>query len=178
MVFGDSVSAAFGIAQARGWVALLGERLKQERLDYSVVNASVSGETTAGGAARLRPVLNKHKPAVVIIELGGNDGLRGMPVAAMKKNLSDMVDQSRKSGARVLLIGMQMPPNYGPQYTSQFERAFADVAKQHGAALLPFLFENFGAGRDLFQPDGIHPTEAAQPVMLESVWKRLRPLLK
>ena len=172
------MSAAFGIAQARGWVALLGERLKRERLDYSVVNASVSGETTAGGAARLRPALNKHKPAVVIIELGGNDGLRGMPVAAMKKNLSAMVDQSRKSGARVLLVGMKLPPNYGPQYTGEFERAFAEVAKQHGTALLPFLFENFDPGRELFQPDGIHPTEAAQPIMLESVWKRLRPLLR
>ena len=175
---GDSVSAAFGIAQARGWVALLGERLKRERLDYSVVNASVSGETTAGGAARLRPALDKHKPAVVIIELGGNDGLRGMPVAAMKKNLDAMVQQSRQFGARVLLVGMRLPPNYGPQYTGEFERAFAEVAKRHGTALLPFLFEDFGGRRDFFQPDGIHPTEAAQPVMLESVWKRLRPLLR
>ena len=178
MVVGDSVSAAFGIVQARGWVALLGERLKRERLDYSVVNASVSGETTAGGAARLHPALDKHKPAVVIIELGGNDGLRGMPVAAMKKNLDAMVRQSRQSGARVLLVGMRLPPNYGPQYTGEFERAFAEVAKRHGAALLPFLFEDFGGRRDFFQPDGIHPTEAAQPVMLESVWKRLRPLLR
>ena len=178
LVVGDSVSAAFGIAQSRGWVALLGERLKRERLDYSVVNASVSGDTTAGGLARLKPALQKHHPAVVIIELGGNDGLRGMPVAGMKKNLSGMIEQSRRAGAGVLLIGMQMPPNYGPQYTGEFERAFAEVAKQQGAALLPFLFENLGAGREFFQPDGIHPTEAAQPVMLESVWKRLRPLLK
>ena len=178
LVVGDSVSAAFGIAQARGWVALLGERLKRERLDYSVVNASVSGDTTAGGAARLRPALDKHKPAVVIIELGGNDGLRGMPVAGIRKNLGDMVDQSRKSGARVLLIGLRMPPNYGPQYTGEFERAFAEVAKQHKAVLLPFLFESLGDGRGYFQPDGIHPNEGAQPLMLESVWTRLRPLLK
>jgi acyl-CoA thioesterase-1 len=178
LVVGDSVSAAFGIAQSRGWVALLGERLKKERLDYSVVNASVSGETTAGGAARLRPALDKHKPAVVIIELGGNNGLRGMPIAGMKKSLGDMVDQSRQAGARVLLVGMRLPPNYGPHYTGEFERAFADVAKRHGATLLPFLFESFGTGRDFFQPDGIHPTEAAQAVMLESVWKRLRPLLR
>ena len=175
---GDSVSAAFGIAQARGWVALLGERLKRERLDYSVVNASISGETTAGGAARIKPALQKHRPAVVIIELGGNDGLRGLPVAEMKKNLSAMVAQSRQAGARVLVVGMRLPPNYGPQYTGDFERAFAEVARQHGAVLLPFLFENFGEKRELFQPDGIHPTEAAQPVMLESVWKRLRPLLR
>jgi len=178
LVVGDSVSAAFGIAQARGWVALLGERLKRERLDYSVVNASISGETTAGGVTRLRPALEKHRPAVVIIELGGNDGLRGMPVAGMKKNLETMVEQSRQAGARVLLVGMRLPPNYGPQYTGEFERAFAEVSKRHGAALLPFMFEDFGGKRDLFQPDGIHPTEAAQPVMLESVWKRLRPLLK
>jgi len=178
LVVGDSVSAAFGIAQARGWVALLGERLKQERLNYIVVNASISGETTAGGAARLRPALERHRPAVVIIELGGNDGLRGMPVATMKKNLGGMIEQSRQAGARVLLVGMRMPPNYGPQYTSEFERAYADLAKRYGVALLPFLFEDFGGRRELFQPDGIHPTEAAQPVMLESVWKRLRPLLK
>jgi len=179
LVVGDSVSAAFGIAQARGWVALLGERLKRERLDYSVVNASISGETTAGGVTRLRPALEKYRPAVVIIELGGNDGLRGMPVAGMKKNLETMVQQSRQAGARVLLVGMRLPPNYGPQYTGEFERAFAEVAKRHGVALLPFLFEDFGDGwRDFFQIDGIHPTAAAQQVMLESVWKRLRPLLK
>jgi acyl-CoA thioesterase-1 len=178
LVVGDSVSAAFGIAQARGWVALLGERLKRERLNYSVVNASVSGETTAGGAARLKPALDKHRPAVVIIELGGNDGLRGMPVEGMKKNLSAMIEQSRKSGARVLLVGMQMPPNYGPQYTGQFERAFSDLAKQHKVALVPFLFEDLGVWRDYFQLDGIHPTAEAQPVMLETIWKRLRPLLK
>jgi len=178
LVFGDSVSAALGIAQARGWVALLGERLKRERLDYSVVNASVSGETTAGGAARLKPALDKHRPAVVIIELGGNDGLRGMPVAAMKKNLGDMIVQSNRAGALVLLIGMRMPPNYGPQYTGSFERAFSEVAKQHNAVLLPFLFESLGDGRGFFQPDGIHPSESAQPLMLESVWQKLRPLLR
>jgi acyl-CoA thioesterase-1 len=178
VVLGDSVSAAFGIAQARGWVALLGERLKREHLDYSVLNASVSGETTAGGAARLQPVLEKHRPAVVIIELGGNDGLRGLPVAAMKKNLSTMIEQSREAGARVLLVGMRLPPNYGPQYTGEFERAFAELAKQHGAALVPFLFEDFAISQGFFQADGIHPTEAAQPVMLDTVWKRLRPLLK
>jgi len=178
VVFGDSVSAAFGIAQARGWVALLGERLKRERLDYSVVNASVSGETAAGGASRLKPVLDKHRPAVVIIELGGNDGLRGMPVAALKKNLSTMIQQARQSGARVLLVGMRLPPNYGPQYTGEFERAFSELAKQHHTALVPFLFEDFAASNGFFQPDGIHPTEAAQPVMLETVWKRLRPLLR
>ena len=178
LVVGDSVSAAFGIAQARGWVALLGERLKRERLDYSVVNASVSGDTSAGGAARLAPLLKKHRPAIVILELGGNDGLRGMPVAQLKKNLGAMIEQSRRAGARVLLIGIQVPPNYGRQYVSEFERAYRDLAKRYGVPLVPFLFEGFGEKRDLFQPDGIHPSEAAQPLMLETIWPRLRPLLK
>ena len=178
LVVGDSLSAAYGLPQQRGWVALLGERIKRERLDYSVVNASISGDTTGGGLARIDRLLAQHKPAVVVLELGGNDGLRGMPVAAMKRNLSGMIEQSRKSGARVLLVGMRMPPNYGPQYTGEFERAFAELAKQHRTALVPFLFEDFSVGRDFFQPDGIHPTEAAQPVMLETIWKRLKPLLK
>jgi acyl-CoA thioesterase-1 len=178
LVLGDSVSAAFGIPAARGWVALLAQRLKQERLDYSVVNASISGETTAGGLARLAPALEKTKPAVVIVELGGNDGLRGMPVAQMKKNLGTIAEQSQRSGARVLIVGMQIPPNYGAKYAGEFESAFAEVAKAHGAAVVPFLFEGFGGKRDLFQGDGIHPTAEAQPLMLESVWKRLRPLLR
>jgi acyl-CoA thioesterase-1 len=178
LVLGDSVSAAFGIPAARGWVALLAQRLKQERLDYSVVNASISGETTAGGLARLAPALEKTKPAVVIVELGGNDGLRGMPVAQMKKNLGTIAEQSQRSGARVLIVGMQIPPNYGAKYAGEFESAFAEVAKAHGAAVVPFLFERFGGKRDLFQGDGIHPTAEAQPLMLESVWKRLRPLLR
>ncbi len=178
LVVGDSVSAAFGIAQARGWVALLGERLKRERPDYSVVNASVSGDTSAGGAARLAPLLAKHRPAVVILELGGNDGLRGLPVAQLKKNLAAMIEQSRRSGARVLLVGMRVPPNYGQQYVIEFEGAFRDLAKRYRVPLVPFIFEGFGEKRDLFQPDGIHPSEAAQPIMLETVWQRLRPLLK
>jgi acyl-CoA thioesterase-1 len=178
LVLGDSVSAAFGIPAARGWVALLAQRLKQERLDYSVVNASISGETTAGGLARLAPALEKTKPAVVIVELGGNDGLRGMPVAQMKKNLGTIAEQSQRSGARVLIVGMQIPLNYGAKYAGEFESAFAEVAKAHGAAVVPFLFEGFGGKRDLFQGDGIHPTAEAQPLMLESVWKRLRPLLR
>jgi acyl-CoA thioesterase-1 len=178
LVLGDSVSAAFGIPAARGWVAQLAQRLKQERLDYSVVNASISGETTAGGLARLAPALEKTKPAVVIVELGGNDGLRGMPVAQMKKNLGTIAEQSQRSGARVLIVGMQIPPNYGAKYAGEFESAFAEVAKAHGAAVVPFLFEGFGGKRDLFQGDGIHPTAEAQPLMLESVWKRLRPLLR
>jgi acyl-CoA thioesterase-1 len=178
LVLGDSVSAAFGIPQARGWVALLAQRLKQERLDYSVVNASISGETSAGGLARLAPALEKNRPAVVIVELGGNDGLRGMPVAQMRKNLDAIAEQSQKAGARVLIVGMQVPPNYGAKYASDFEATFNEVARRHDAPLVPFLFEGFADRRELFLPDGIHPTVEAQPLMLESVWKRLRPLLR
>jgi acyl-CoA thioesterase-1 len=177
LVFGDSLSAAYGIAQARGWVALLAERLKRERPDYSVVNASISGETTAGGAARLARALESHGPAVVILELGANDGLRGLPIAQMKQNLSRMIVAAQKSGARVLLVGMKLPPNYGPDYSRAFESAFGEAAKQHKTALVPFLLEDVAANDSLFQPDRIHPTETAQPLILERVWKALAPLL-
>ncbi|MGQ0509433.1 MAG: arylesterase [Betaproteobacteria bacterium] len=177
LVFGDSLSAAYGIAANRGWVTLLGERLKRERLDYSVVNASISGETTAGGVARLPKMLEAHRPAVVLLELGANDGLRGLPVAAMKKNLAAMVAMGHKAGAKVLLVGMRLPPNYGPEYTNAFDGAFADLAKAHKASLVPFLFEGFGEKRELFLEDRIHPNEKAQPLLLENVWKGLRPLL-
>lgn len=177
LVFGDSLSASYGIAANRGWVTLLGERLKRERLDYSVVNASISGETTAGGVARLGKMLEAHRPAVVLLELGANDGLRGLPVAAMKKNLAAMVAMGQKAGAKVLLVGMRLPPNYGPEYTNAFDNAFAELAKAHKAALVPFLFEGFGDRRELFLEDRIHPNEQAQPLLLENVWKALRPLL-
>jgi acyl-CoA thioesterase-1 len=178
LVLGDSVSAAYGIAQARGWVALLGERLKRERRDYSVVNASISGDTTGGGLARLGAALEKHKPRVIVVELGGNDGLRGLPVAEMKKNLAAIIERSEKAGARVVLVGMRIPPNYGPEYTQAFDSSFAELAKRYRTALVPFLMEGFAEKPELFQPDRIHPTEAAQPIMAERVWKALRPLLK
>jgi acyl-CoA thioesterase I len=177
LVVGDSLSAAYGIAQSRGWVALLAERLGRERPDYSVVNASVSGDTTAGGRARIKSALERHKPAVVVIELGGNDGLRGLPVAQMKDNLSAMVQAVRAAGARVLLVGMKIPPNYGPDYADAFETAFQEVAKAHKVALVPFFLEGFAEDPKMFQEDRIHPTEAAQPLMLERVWKALRPVL-
>ncbi len=158
-------------------MALLAERLKRERLDYSVANASISGETTAGGLQRIAKVLAQHKPAVLVLELGANDGLRGLPVAQMKQNLSAMIQQAQKAGARVLLVGIRMPPNYGPDYTRAFESAFAEVAKRHRAALVPFLFEGMGEDFAKFQADRIHPTEAAQPILLENVWKKLKPLL-
>ena len=178
LILGDSISAAYGIPQARGWVTLLEARLKRERPDYIVVNASVSGETTAGGAARLPRALEQNKPAVVVLELGGNDGLRGLPLAEMKRNLSAMIQQSQQAGARVLLVGMQIPPNYGPDYTEKFDAVFAELAKRHKTALVPFLMADFADKPDYFLPDRIHPTEAAQPLMLERVWKELRPLLK
>jgi acyl-CoA thioesterase I len=178
VVLGDSLSAAYGIAQARGWVALLGERLKGERLDYIVVNASISGDTTSGGLSRLPKVLQQHKPAVVIVELGGNDGLRGLPLAQMKQNLASIIAQAQKAGARVLLVGMKMPPNYGPDYAQAFEAVYAELARTHKTALVPFLLEDFAEKPDFFQPDRVHPTTAAQPLMMERVWRVLRPMLK
>jgi acyl-CoA thioesterase-1 len=177
LVYGDSLSAAYGMPEQRGWVALLAERLKREHPDYSVANASISGETTAGGVARFAKVLERTKPAIVILELGANDGLRGLPVAAMKKNLTAMVEQAQKAGAKVLIVGIRMPPNYGEAYTQGFERAFAEVAKAQHTALLPYLFEGFGEKLELFQADRIHPTEAAQARVLNNVWTKLAPQL-
>jgi len=177
-VFGDSLSAAYGIAQSRGWVTLLEARLKRERPNYSVVNASISGETSAGGRSRLQRALDQHRPAIVILELGANDGLRGLPVAQMKQNLEAMAAAAKKSGARVLLVGMRVPPNYGPDYTRAFDSSFAEIAKRQGTALVPFLFDGFAENDAMFQPDRLHPTETAQPQMLENVWKGLRPLLR
>ena len=164
--------------ERRGWVALLGERLKRERPDYNVVNASISGETTAGGLARIDAVLERHKPQVVILALGANDGLRGLPVGAMKKNLEAMITRAQKAGARILVAGMRMPPNYGETYAQAFELAFAEVATTYGAALLPFMMEGFAEKTELFQLDRIHPNEAAQAAMLTNVWKPLAPLLR
>ena len=177
-MFGDSLSAAYGIPAKRGWVALLAERLQREQPDYSVVNASISGETTAGGVSRLPRALARHKPAVVILELGANDGMRGLPVKAMEANLAAMIALSRKAGAKVLLVGMRVPPNYGPEYTDDFAAAFARLARSRKAALAPFLLDGVAEDLSLFQPDRIHPTEAAQPILLDTVWKALRPLLR
>jgi len=178
LVFGDSLSAAYGIRQDAGWVRLLEQRLASERPDLRVVNASVSGETTAGGLARLPAALAAHKPRIVIFALGGNDGLRGLPAAAMLENLSAMVGEAHKRGARVLVTGMRVPPNYGQRYTAEFEAAFANVAKRHKTAFLPFLLEGVASRRELFLDDRLHPTEAAQPLILENVWRALQPLLK
>ncbi len=165
-MYGDSLSSAYGMPAQHGWVALLEERVKRERPDYSVVNASISGETTAGGLTRMAKTLARVQPSVVILELGGNDGLRGLPVAAMKKNLLAIIEQAQKANAKVLVVGMRVPPNYGDTYAKAFEHAFAEVAKEKKAALLPFLFEGFAEKFELFQPDRIHPTEAAQRALM------------
>lgn len=176
LVYGDSLSAAYGIPAERGWAALLARRLSGSRLDYAVANASISGETTAGGRARLARVLAQQRPAVVILELGANDGLRGLPIAEMKANLGAMAAASRRAGARVLVVGMRLPPNYGAEYTREFHAAFGEVAKRHGATLVPFLLD--GVADDQFQPDLIHPSAPAQPKLLDNIWKALEPLLK
>ena len=175
---GDSLSAAYGFERSRGWVALLEDRLKRERLDYSVVNASISGETSAGGRARIDELLKQHQPTVVILELGGNDGLRGLPIAQMKANLGMIVERAKKAGAHVLVVGMRLPPNYGPDYTKAFENSFADVAKRYSVALSPFILEGFAEKPEYFQPDRIHPTAEVQPLIVDRVWHGLRPLLK
>ncbi|MCK9382800.1 MAG: arylesterase [Sulfuritalea sp.] len=177
LVYGDSLSAGFGIAVSQSWPALLGQRLQATGSRLTVTNASISGETTAGGRARFAAALGQFKPAVVILALGANDGLRGLPVAAMKDNLAFMVKLAKKHGARVLLVGMHLPPNYGPNYTQQFDAAFRDLARREKVALLPFLLEPIALDQNAYQADGLHPTAAAQPKILDHVWNALKPLL-
>ena len=178
LVMGDSLSAAYGLSPAQGWVALTDRRLQAQRPGWRMANASVSGETTAGGASRIAGELARHKPEVVVIELGANDGLRGLPLVQTRANLERMIVASRKSGARVLLLGMRMPPNFGPQYTQGFERNYSDLARKHGIALLPFLLEPIATDRSAFQSDNLHPVAAVQPRLRDHVWKALAPLLR
>jgi acyl-CoA thioesterase-1 len=178
LVYGDSLSAAYGLAQREGWVTLLEERLRQGKFDYTVANASISGETSAGGASRIGESLARVKPAVVVVTLGSNDGLRGLPVAQMKANLGRIVKASQEARAKVLIVGSRMPPNYGPTYTRQFHEAFAELAKEHRTAYVPFLLDGVADRRELFQPDNLHPTAEAQPLILDNVWKGLAPLLR
>jgi acyl-CoA thioesterase-1 len=178
LVWGDSLSAGYGLPQGTGWVDLLQQKLAAEKRNYRVVNASISGETTLGGRNRLDAALRTHRPRAVVIALGANDGLRGQSIDSMAENLSAMARSARAAGARVLLVGMRIPPNYGPQYTQKFHAAFADVAKAQKVPLVPFLLEGFAERRELFQSDGIHPAQAAQPLMLETVWRQLEPLLR
>jgi acyl-CoA thioesterase-1 len=177
LVVGDSISAAYGLAPGAGWVDLLSARLAAERYPNRVVNASITGDTTAGGRARLPTLLARYKPAIVVLELGGNDGLRGGDLNATRDNLAAMVDEVQHAGAKPLIVGMKLPPNYGGAYVRKFDALYEDVAKAHKAPFVPFFFEGFGEKSELFQPDGIHPTAAAQPLLLDNVWPQLRPLL-
>lgn len=178
LVLGDSISAGYGLAANEGWVSLLQNRLKAQGYGYRVVNASVTGETTTGGLARLPRALSLHRPAIVVIELGGNDGLRGLPLDTSRANLQKMIDLSRKAGAAVLLLGMKIPPNYGPRYASEFERLYADLARRNKLAFEPFFLDKIALADGMMQEDGIHPTAKAQPIMLETLWPLLTPLLR
>ncbi|MEC5217106.1 acyl-CoA thioesterase-1 [Actimicrobium sp. GrIS 1.19] len=177
LVLGDSLSAEYGLGRGDGWVALLEKRLADNHLNFDIVNASISGETTSGGKSRLPALLEKNHPAVVIVELGANDGLRGLPLAETRKNLQDIVSAAKKANARVLLVGMQLPPNYGTDYTKRFAALFPALAKDSKVALVPFLLEGVVTQPQLFQADRIHPTAAAHPIILDNVWPHLKPLL-
>jgi acyl-CoA thioesterase I len=179
LVFGDSISAGYGLEHVeQGWVALLQTRLKQQGYGYQVVNASVSGETTAGGLARLPRALTLHQPKIVILELGGNDGLRALPVEQMRTNLTRMIELASAAGARVLLLGMRMPPNYGPDYTRQFSAVFSDLAREKKLPMVAFLLNDVALSPALMQADGIHPNASGQPALLENVWPALKPMLE
>ncbi|WP_439888661.1 arylesterase [Pseudomonas sp. MBLB4123] len=177
LVVGDSISAAFGLDTRQGWVALLEQRLAQQGYAHRVVNASLSGDTSAGGAARLPGLLAEHRPSLVIVELGGNDGLRGQPPGQLQQNLAAMVRQSQEAGAKVLLLGMRLPPNYGKRYTDAFAGVFTSVAEELEVPLVPFFLEGVGGVPEMMQDDGIHPTADAQPILLGNVWPLLQPLL-
>ena len=178
LIYGDSLSAAYGLSQDAGWPTLLQARLKQKAMDYTVLNASISGETTSGGAARIAQTLKAHQPKVIIVALGANDGLRGLPLGQMRANLAKIVRASQKAKSRVLLVGMRLPPNYGETYTRPFAQVYVDLAREYKTALAPFLLEGMAEQRELFQSDNMHPTAQAQPIILDNIWTALAPLLK
>ncbi|HEX6362053.1 MAG TPA: arylesterase, partial [Albitalea sp.] len=181
LVVGDSLSAEYGIERGRGWVSLLERRLADERIPAMVVNASVSGDTTSGGRARLAPLLKQHRPTHVILELGGNDALRGLPLASTQANLAQMAQAAKAAGARVLIVGMQLPPNYGRRYSDEFAAMYANVARQEGAALVPFMLKGVADSPNaeaMFQPDRIHPRSEAHPTILANIWPVLATLLR
>lgn len=175
LVMGDSLSAAYGIEREEGWVSLLSERLEG---DAHVVNASISGETTSGGAQRFADIIGQRQPDIVLLELGGNDGLRGLPPAQMQANLATMIEQSQDAGAQVLLLGIDIPPNYGQAYRDAFTGVYHSLAEEYDVALVPFLLEDVALDNTLMQSDGIHPTADAQPIILDNVWPALEPLLE
>ena len=178
LVVGDSLSAGYGIELRDGWVTLLQQRLSKQGYPHTVVNASISGDTTAGGRARLPAALKRQRPQIVILELGGNDGLRGLPLRETRANLDAMIKATQAAGARVLLVGIHLPPNYGPDYAGKFHAIYHDLARAHNTALLPFLLEGVALTPGFMQPDGIHPRAAAQPRLLDNVWPSLESLLK
>ena len=177
LVLGDSLSAEYGLARGSGWVPLLEKRLKEKNADVKVVNASISGDTTSGGRARLQPLLDRHKPDVLVLELGANDALRGLPITATESNLRAIIESAQKIGAKVLLVGMQIPPNYGSEYANRFSGLFPKLAKEHKLPLVPFLLAPLIERPDLFQGDRLHPTAEAQPLLLDTIWPKLQPLL-
>ena len=179
LVFGDSISAGYGLPHVdEGWVELLKTRLRAQGYGYQVVNASVSGETTAGGLARLPRALDLHHPKIVVLELGSNDGLRALPIAQMRANLSQMIDLSMSAGAQVLLLGMRMPPNYGPEFTAKFQEVYSDLAREKKLAWVPFLLDGIALTPELLQGDDMHPNAQGQPILLSNAWRGLAPLLK
>ncbi|MDN7428642.1 arylesterase [Burkholderia sp. AU16741] len=177
VVLGDSLSAEYGLPRDTGWVALLRQRLATERIDYSVANASVSGDTTSGGRARLPAVLQRLKPSIVVVELGSNDALRGVPLATTEQNLRDIIAGARRAQAKVVLVGMYVPPNYGPDYTQKFHAVYTRLSKDLGVPLVPFLLAGIENKPDMFQADQMHPAQQAQGVLLDNVWPALKPLL-
>ncbi|HBA08361.1 MAG TPA: arylesterase [Methylotenera mobilis] len=178
MIYGDSLSAAYGIPQQKGWASLLQQKLVSEHYQYDVVNASISGETTSGGVSRIRNALSQIKPNIIILELGANDGLRGLPIESMIANLNTIIQEGKKSGAKILLVGMKIPPNYGPQYTKLFSQSYLKLSQEHQIPLVPFMLENIAAKTNLIQDDGLHPNAIAQPLVLDNIWSKLKMLLK
>jgi len=178
LVYGDSLSAGYGVPRNSDWAHLLQLRLREKKTDYTVVNASISGETTLGGLNRINDALRNHRPVITIVALGANDGLRGSDLKTMRSNLERIIDAARGAKSQVILVGMQIPPNYGPQYTEKFRDTYRDVAKAKRVPLVPFLLEGFADQRELFQADNLHPVAQAQPLMLETIWKTLAPLIK
>ena len=178
LVLGDSLSAEYGIARGEGWVALAEKKVKAQKLDAEIVNASVSGETTSGGRSRLPALLTKHKPALVVIELGANDGLRGLPVAAAHANIKAMAEAAAKAGAKVMLVGIRIPPNYGRDYSEKFYAMYGILSRELKAPLVPFMLEGVAEKTELFQPDRLHPLAAAHPTILNNIWPVLEKSIK
>lgn len=178
VVFGDSLSAGYGLEPDQGWVTLLKDRIERKGFNHRVINASISGDTSAGGLARIDDTLAQHQPTVLVLELGANDGLRGLSLQAMQDNLNSIIEQAKAAGAKVLLVGMQMPPNYGPRYTERFAAIYTELAREHRLPNPPFLLERVALEPSLMQADNLHPNAQGQPLLLETIWPALKPLLE